>query len=319
VRGIGTLVLVTGASGFVGRALSGALVASGTSTRCAFRSAASARGVAQGAERCVVGDIGPDTDWSAAVAGVDTIVHLAARVHVQRDPERDPLAEYRAVNTAGTAAIARSAVAAGVRRLVYVSSIKVNGEATHGVPFRMTDAPAPVDAYGISKWEAERILREAARSTGMEVVIVRPPLVYGPGARANFMRLMRLVRLGLPIPLGAVDNRRSLVALDNLVDLLRRCVSHPGAPGNTFLVSDAEDLSTPELIRRLARAMGTRAMLLPVPQAALRVAGQLLGKSAELSRLLGSLQVDIEHTCRTLDWTPPMAVDQALRRSVRDV
>lgn len=264
-----------------------------------------------------VGDIGPATDWTTVLNGVDCVVHLAARAHVMDDSAPEPLAAYREVNVAGTRRLAEQAAAAGVRRLVMVSSIKVNGERTApGAPFLFSDPPAPEDAYGLSKWEAEQALWLVAAETGLEVVVVRPPLVYGPGARGNFQRLLRWVARGLPLPLGAVENRRSLVALDNLVDLLRVCIDHPAATGQTFLVSDGEDLSTPELIRRLAAAMGRKPRLLPVPPALLRLGGWLLGRSGEVARLLGSLQVDIAHTREILGWTPPISVQEGLRRTV---
>jgi len=263
------------------------------------------------------GGITGSTDWSAALAGQDAVIHLAARVHIMDDRAADPLAAFRAVNTAGTLNLARQAAAAGVRRFVFVSSIKVNGEATPpGRPFRHDDRPTPQDPYGISKREAEDGLREIAATTGMEVVIVRPPLVYGPGVKANFAALMRAVQRGLPLPLGAVThNRRSLIALDNLVDLLITCLDHPAAANQTFLVSDGEDLSTTDLLRRIGQGLGRPARLLPVPPALLQAGARLLGKGDVAQRLLGHLQVDIAHTRTTLGWTPPITVDEGLRRA----
>lgn len=256
-------------------------------------------------------------DWSAALSGIDAILHLAARVHIMDDPAANPLAAFRAVNTAGTLNLARQAAAAGVRRFVFVSSIKVNGESTEsGHPFRHDDTPAPQDPYGISKREAEDGLREIAATTGMEVVIVRPPLVYGPGVRANFAAMIRAAKRGLLLPLGAVThNRRSLVALDNLVDLLITCLDHPAAANQTFLASDGEDLSTTDLLRRLGQAMGRPARLFPVPPALLHAGAHLLGKGDVAQRLLGNLQVDIAHTRATLGWAPPITVDEGLRRA----
>ncbi len=233
------------------------------------------------------------------------------------DTSADPLAAFRQTNTAGTLHLARQAAAAGVRRFVFVSSVKVNGEGTaEGSPFTAADAPAPQDPYGISKMEAEQGLRQIAVDTGMEVVIVRPPLVYGPGVKANFATLMRWLQRGIPLPLGAVtDNRRSLVALDNLVDLLITCIHHPAAANQTFLVSDGEDLSTTALLRRMGQALGKPALLLPVPPALLALGAKVLGKGDVAQRLLGSLQVDITHTRETLGWTPPIGVDEGLRRA----
>lgn len=310
-------VAVTGVTGFVGRSLAKRLVAEGYHVRGLVRQWVDAPEHAQEVVR--VGAVDGSTAWGEALAGIDVVVHLAARTHTIHERGGGDLAHYRPINVEGTRRLAEVATQSGVRRLVFVSSIKVNGERTSTRPFRAGDRPAPVDAYGISKWEAEQALREVAGKAGLEVVVVRPPLVYGPGAKGNFARLCRAVRRGVPLPLGAVDNRRSLVALDNLVDLLVRCVGHPGAPGQTFLVSDDHDLSTPELIRRIAQAMGKRAFLVPVPPGLLRITGRIAGRRAELDRLLGWLQVDQDHTRRTLDWGPPVTVDQALRRAVAGV
>lgn len=264
-----------------------------------------------------VGDIHEATDWSAALNGCSTVVHLAARVHVMNERASDPLREFRRTNVDGTLHLARQAARSGVRRFVFVSSIKVNGEATSaGRPFTSADAPAAEDAYGISKMEAEQGLSTIARDTGMEVVIVRPPLVYGPGVKANFASLMRAVQRGIPLPLGSVsNNRRSLVALDNLVDLLITCIDHPAAASQTFLVSDGEDLSTTALIRRIGQALGKPARLLSVPPALLELGAAVVGKRDMAQRLLGNLQVDINHTRTTLGWTPPITVDEGLRRA----
>lgn len=307
-------VAVTGANGFVGRALMQALAERGYRARGLLRSTSTGDGVA-------VGNIGPGTDWSDALSGVDTVIHCAARAHVMRDDAADPLAEFRRVNTEGTRKLAMDASEQGVRRLVFVSSIKVNGESTHfdagsAAPFRAGDPPAPVDPYGISKWEAESALHSVAAASNLEVVIVRPPLVYGPGVGGNFRSMIDIVRRGIPLPLGLVENSRSLVALPNLVDLLVCCATHPDAAGETFLVSDDEDLSTPELVRRLARAMGKNARLLPVPPALLGWIGRLTGQSDKVERLVGSLQVDIGHTRSRLGWRPVTSVDAGLRQAV---
>jgi nucleoside-diphosphate-sugar epimerase len=259
-----------------------------------------------------------DADFRHMLAGVDAVVHLAARVHIMEERAADPLAAFRAVNTSGTLNLARQAAETGVRRFVFVSSVKVNGEeTTPGSPFRHDDLPNPEDPYGISKREAEDGLLELAAQSGMDVVIVRPPLVYGPGVKANFAAMMRAVQRGLPLPLGAVThNRRSLVALDNLVDLLITCLDHPAAANQTFLVSDGEDLSTADLLRWLGRAMNKPARLFPVPVPLLRAGAALLGKRDVARRLLGNLQIDISHTRETLGWTPPITVDEGLRRAV---
>ena len=307
------LVAITGATGFVGRALVARLLARGEAVRGAVRGPTPTDAQC---ELVQVGAVDGSTDWREALAGADSVIHLAARTHSLGERGGGSLADYRSLNVEGTRRLAESAAETGVRRLVFLSSIKVNGERTFERPFTAWDPPAPEDAYGISKWEAEQALAEVSARTGLETVVLRPPLVYGPGVRANFARLIRGVQRGVPLPLGAVNNRRSLVGLDNLLDLLLRCVEHPAAAGQTFLVSDGEDLSTPELIRRLARAMERRARLFPLPLAVLRMAGQLTGRSAEMSRLLTSLQVDIEHTRDTLDWSPPVSVDEGLKRAV---
>ena len=271
-----------------------------------------------GAHLVSVGNLAADTDWSVALNGVNAVVHTAARVHIMHDRGAEPIDEYRRINVISTLALARQAVAAGVRRFVFLSSIKVNGESTPlDRPFSADDPPKPNDAYAISKHEAEEGLRKLGRETGLEVVIVRPVLVYGPGVRANFLSMMRWVDRGLPLPFGAIRNARSLVALDNLVDLVKTCLHHPAAPNHTFLVSDGEDLSTPELLRRTGAAMGRQARLMPVPEVVLRSAATILGKAGVGERLCGSLRVDIGKTQRLLGWSPPVSVDEALERTAR--
>lgn len=307
-------ILVTGASGFVGRAVVARLLHDGAIVRGALRGhqASLPAGV-----RVFGGlNLGGVVDWSAALDGADTIIHCAARVHVMRDASADPLAEFRRVNTGGTRELARQAVAAGVRRFVYVSSIKVNGESTApGQPFRADDTPRPLDPYGISKHEAEQALGKLATTTGMELVVIRPPLVYGPSVRANFRSMMSWLRRGIPLPLGAIDNRRSLVALDNLCDLIVTCVQHPAAAGRTFLAGDGEDVSTTELLRRMGQALGHPARLLPVPPGLLRAGLRLLGKGDIAQRLCSSLQVDISPARELLGWRPPISLDEGLRRA----
>jgi len=244
------------------------------------------------------------------------MVHCASRVHIMKDPSANPLEEFRRVNVQGTANLARQAAVAGVRRLVFVSSVKVNGEQTaQGSTFTADDACAPEDPYGISKHEAEQALRQIAAETGMEVVIIRPPLVYGPGVKANFAAMVRWLARGVPLPLGAVThNRRSLVALDNLVDLITLCLTHPAAANQTFMVSDGEDLSTADMLRRMGNALGRPARLLPVPVGVLKLGAQLVGKPDVFQRLCGSLQVDIAKTRELLGWQPPVSVDEGFRR-----
>jgi len=307
-------VLVTGATGFVGRAVCARLL------QLSFDVSASTRfpqKLPDGVKQGPVETIDVQTDWSGYLGAVDTVVHLAARVHVMNDRSEDALAEFRRCNVEGTMNLARQAVDAGVKRFVFISSIKVNGEETlPGQPFCVDDDPRPADPYGISKMEAEQELRTLAQETGLEVVIVRPPLVYGPGVKANFLSMIRWVARGVPLPLGAIHNQRSFVALGNLVDFLVTCVEHPHAANQTFLVSDGEDFSTTELLKRIAAAMGRPAHLIPVPVRLLKVGLGLLGKGAIASRLCGSLQVDMSRTRELLGWTPPLTVDEGLRSAV---
>lgn len=311
------MILVTGASGFVGSALVKRLMADGTSGAVLAALRRLDALMPEGLKSVQVGDLLPTTDWGAAVQQADAVVHCAARVHVMQDGANNPLEAYRQVNVQGTLNLARQAAQAGARRFVFVSSIKVNGEATRSDhPFTADDVPAPLDPYGVSKMEAEQGLREISAHTGMEVVIVRPPLVYGPGVKANFASMMRWVARGVPLPLGAIHNARSMVAVDNLVDLLDTCLKHPAAASQTFLVSDGEDISTTQLLRRTAQAMGKPALLLPVPAGLLQLGAALLGKRDVAERLCGSLQVDIGKTRQLLGWTPPLTLDQGLTKAV---
>lgn len=304
--------LVTGANGFVGSALCARLFRDGVSVRGAVRAANPPQHCV---EAITVGSISSDTDWSEALRNVEQVVHLAARVHVMNDRSSDPLAAFRRVNVESCAALARQAAAAGVRRFVFLSSVKVNGELTEvGQPFTADDVPAPEDPYGMSKHEAELVLREIAKDTGMDVVIIRPPLVYGPGVKANFASMMRWLSRGIPLPLAAVtQNRRSLVALDNLVDLIVTCLNHPAAANQIFLVSDGEDLSTAQLLKRMSAAMGQPARLFYVPSALLKLGVAVLNKPGIYQRLCGTLQLDMAKTHQLLDWTPPLSVDEGLR------
>jgi len=308
-------ILVTGTSGFVGQSLCSALLSGGYSIRAAARLADSVPAVDR-LEVVTIGDIGSRTDWSTVLKDVDCIVHCAARAHVMLETAADALAAYRAVNVDGTRRLAEQAVESGVKRLVYLSSIKVNGEQTStGVGFTATDFAKPEDPYGISKWEAEQALYEVSGRTGLEVVIIRPPLVYGAGVKGNFLSLLGWLNRGIPLPLGAIHNTRSLVGIDNLVDLIITCIDHPAAANQTFLVSDGEDLSTTDLLRRLGKALHKPSRLLPVPASVLEVAAQLVGKKAVAQRLLGNLQVDISKTRELLGWSPPVSVDEGLQKT----
>ena len=284
-------ILVTGATGFVGRRLVASMGA--------------------GVTKLSTREIG--NTWAEALRNKKCVVHLAARVHVMNDASSDPLAEFRKANVDGSLTLASLAAQSGVKRFIFISSVKVNGEHTViGKPFRASDEPAPQDPYGVSKMEAEAGLREIARQTGMEVVIIRPPLVYGPGVKANFASMVKWLQRGVPLPLGAIHNQRSLVALDNLVDLIITCIDHPAAANQTLMVSDGEDVSTTELLQRMAAALNVPARLIPVPQRAMEWGVALLGKQALAQRLFSSLQVDSQPTRQLLGWTPPVSLDQGL-------
>lgn len=307
------MILLTGASGFVGRAILAAL-----EQRCSIRVAlrnpdsVSPRSCLDVREAFIQ----PGQDWAGILEGISGIVHCAARVHVMREHAADALSEFRVVNVEGTLCLARQAAQSGVRRFVFISSIGVNGGETHGEPFTIDSEVAPHTPYAVSKSEAETELRRLASESGMEVVIVRPPLVYGPNAPGNFSSLMKWLTSGVPLPLGGVTrNKRSFVYLENLVDLIVTCIDHPAAANKTFLVSDDEDLSTAELLRRMGSALGRPARLLPVPPGLLSMAASLIGKPGIAQRLCGSLQVDISHTKDVLGWRPPFSVDEGLKRT----
>jgi nucleoside-diphosphate-sugar epimerase len=306
-------LLITGAGGFVGRALTAALDARGRPWVAATRR----HDPALGRRQVAVGDIDAHTDWDAALAGIDCVIHLAARTHVLREDSANPLAAYRRINVEGTRRLSLAAARAGVGRLVFLSSIKVNGEATTSHPYTETDVPAPEDAYGLSKLEAEQALESVAAGSNMQPVILRPPLVYGPGVKGNLLRLMHALDRGLPLPLASVRNRRSLIYVGNLADAILACIDAPAAAGATFLVSDGEDVSTPELLMRLASGLGRRARLWPCPVAALRAAGHLLGRNAEIARLTGSLQIDASLIRKQLGWQPRYSTNQGLTETAQ--
>lgn len=309
-------ILVTGSSGFLGTALidhlaqlpdAHVVAISRRETRTAFSNVTTG----------TIAALNADTPWHALLEGVDTVVHAAARVHVMHDTAGDPLALYREVNTLGTLNLAEQAAAAGVRRFIFISTIKVCGESTaRGECFRPDDAPNPSDPYAISKHEAEQGLLTLANSSAMEVVIIRPVLVYGPGVKANFLQLMRTLRKGIPLPLGAVNNARSLVSLDNLIDLIRVCIDHPGAANQVFLVSDGQDLSTTELARRLKSHMRASGWLIPVPESLIMLGATLLGRKSAAERVLGSLRVDISKNRERLQWQPVVSVEDGLKKTV---
>jgi nucleoside-diphosphate-sugar epimerase len=305
-------ILVTGATGFVGRFLCPRLLSEGWDVRGTVLASEGTTSLVAGVEPTVIDPLGTDTPWRHALVNVDMIIHLAARVHIMADHVADPLTEFRKVNSAGTGQLAREAARAGVKRLIFISSIKVNGEES-SIPYTEGLPAQPLDPYGISKWEAEQVLHQVAVDTGLEVVILRPPLVYGPGVKANFFRLFNIVRRGIPLPLGNVDNHRSLIYIGNLVDAIVTCCKHSKAAGQTYLVSDGEDISTPELIRRLATALGRPARLIPFPPFLMRLTGKLAGKSSAVDRLLGSLTVDSSKIRRELGWTPPYTMAQGLK------
>jgi nucleoside-diphosphate-sugar epimerase len=314
-------VLVTGANGFVGRETCIALADMNISVRRAVRSLSlevlsrcnlhSFHSQAQ--EICEVGDIGESTDWSKVLDGISVVVHLAAHVHVRSRPSASLVNEFRRVNTDGTVRLARAAATAGARRFIYLSTVGVNGSCTGGRPFIESDAPHPYDAYSKSKWAAERGLQRIAKDSDLEVVVIRAPLVYGPGEPGNFMRLVRLVDSGLPLPLGSIRGRRSLIYVRNLANAIITCVKHPSAAGQTFLVSDGEDTSTVELIRRISGALGRRPTLLPFSLTCLRAMGGLVGKSKQLNSLLASLVIDSSKIRRELAWNPPCSMSDGLQ------
>jgi nucleoside-diphosphate-sugar epimerase len=302
-------VLVTGASGFVGNATCARLVMQGMDVIGTVRHLP-VRPL-PGVDYRMVADVSESTEWDEVLKGIDTVVHCAARVHVMREAASDPFQEFQRVNVGWTDRLARSAGLQGVHRFVYVSSIKVNGEQTV-VPFTEQDTPKPQDPYGVSKWEAEQALGRVSTQTGMEIVVIRSPLVYGPGVRGNFLQLLNILRRGIPLPLASIRNQRSLVYLGNLVDALARCIHDPRAAGRTYFVRDGEDLSTPELVRRLGATMGSNVCLWPCPTSLLYWMGQVAGRRGMIDRLVGSLQVNSSKIQTELDWHPPITVDAGL-------
>ncbi|MGA7595797.1 MAG: SDR family oxidoreductase [Gallionella sp.] len=303
-------MLVTGASGFVGRPLCAELLRRKHSVRAAIRTHGQISGAG---ETVTVGAIDGETDWSAALGGVDAVIHLAARVHVMKDNAADPLTEFLRVNLHGTSNLAQQAANAGVKRFIYVSSVKVNGEQTKvNRPFTESDQPDPQDPYAVSKFRAEQDLQRIARETGLELVIVRPPLVYGPGVKGNFFRLLAAIDRGIPLPLAGANNLRSLVYVGNLADALIACATHPAAAGQTYLVSDGDDVSTAMLIDMIARSLGRNRRAFRFPPGLLRVAAVLLGRAEQMDRLFGTLRVNDEKLRSELGWTAPFTLEQGL-------
>ena len=308
-------VLVTGATGFVGHTLGKRMVLNGWHVRGTVRSVEQVAKLPAGIEVVPVKSIGVETNWSDALAGVNTVVHLAARVHVMKETSACPLQEFRTVNVAGTEQLARMAEKAGVRRFVFLSSVGVNGNRTHGQPFTEVDKPCPYSPYTQSKFEAEQVLLRITSETGMEVVIIRPPLVYGTGNPGNFLQLLNVIAKGWPLPFASIKNLRSFIFVENLVDAIVTCINHPKAAVQTYLVSDGEDISTPELIRKVSAALGRPARLFPFPPSLMRFTGKLLGKSDAVERLVGSLTIDSSKIQRELGWKPPYTMEQGLKET----
>lgn len=310
-------VLVTGANGFIGRHLCRQLISDGFHVTACMRQNIPTGSMPTQCRTVVVQDINSQESLSGVLAGIDAVIHLAGRVHIMNDPAADPLSEFRQINVLGTANLAAQAARAGVRRFIYLSSIKVNGETTTHTAFRPDDPPASADPYGQSKWEAEQTLKSIAEAAGMEWVVVRPTLVYGPGVRGNFLRLLQFIGRGLPVPVPSARPVRSLVSAYNLADLLSHITTHPRAPGQVFLVKDSEDISTGELVVRIARAMETTPRILRLPDALMRRLAVLPRWKASVQRLLQPLVVDTRKTEELLDWRPSVPMHWALAETCR--
>lgn len=310
-------ILVSGATGFVGRILCARLMSLGYHVTGTYLATESPRMIVDGVTPLEVGLLGETTRYEHVLIGCNTVIHLAARVHVMSEMAENPLKEFRVANTLGTINLARQSALTGVKRFVFISTIGVNGDNSGDNSYKETDEPSPHNHYSISKFEAEEVLRQITSETGMEVVIIRAPLVYGPGNPGNFLSLLHVISKGLPLPLASIKNNRSLIYVGNLVDALSLCAVHPAAAGQTYLVSDGEDVSTPELIRRTATALGAPAKLFPFPVGVMRMIGKLSGKSGAVNRLTGSLTVDSSKIRRELGWTPPFTMSEGLGETAR--
>lgn len=306
-------ILVTGATGFVGRSLCLHLMQEGWHVRGTLLPNESASALSVGVDPVLIEPLGPTTPYESALEGVDIVIHLAARVHVMRETASDPISEFRATNASGSANLALQAAQHGVKRFIFMSTIGVNGDNSGTRAFTALDHPNPHNPYSISKLEAERSLMQISQQCGIEVVIIRAPLVYGPGNPGNFLSLLRVVSKGVPLPLASIANKRSLIYIGNLVDVLAACVTHPAAAGKTYLVSDGENMSTPELIRRTATALCVPARLFPLPVTLLRLACQLTGRGGAANQIMGSLTVDSSKVRQELGWLPPFSVEDGLR------
>lgn len=307
--------LITGVSGFVGRNLSKRMIDEGWQVRGTILASEIPPNITMGIEPIVIEPIGPNTNWKDALTGIDTVIHLAARVHIMRETASDPLEEFRITNTEGTVQLAKRASNAGVKRFVFMSTIGVNGNCSEKLKFTESCIPAPHNPYSISKWEAEKRLADISVKTGMEIVVIRAPLVYGPGNPGNFLSLMQIISKGLPLPFKSIVNLRSFLYVGNLADALTTCSTHPAAAGKTYLVSDGEDVSTPDLIRRVADALDKPARLIPFPPGLMRLAGRISSRTATVERLVGSLRVDCSRIRRELGWSPPFTMEQGLRET----
>ena len=308
-------IFITGVTGFIGQALCQRMLTQGWQVKGAVRSSNQLNKLPSGVDVFQIESIEPDTDWAKALVGINTVVHLAARVHVMNNSAADLFSEYCKVTVSGSESFAQTAATCGVKRFIFMSTVKVNGEES-AKAYKETDKPAPGDPYAISKLQAEQRLREIATESGMELVILRPPLVYGPGVKASFLRLLKILDRGIPLPFANVNNDRSLIYLENLLDVIVTCINHPKAAGQTFLVSDGKDLSTPELIRLIAETMGRKARLFSFPPGMLKTMGKITGRSSEIDRLIGSLCVDSSKIRTMLGWKPPYSPEEGIRETV---
>ncbi|MFQ5469001.1 MAG: UDP-glucose 4-epimerase family protein [Gammaproteobacteria bacterium] len=309
-------ILITGANGFIGRSVRNSLLKNNYHPRCAYRFACNNEEQESYDDSVFVGDIDDVTDWSLALEGIDVVIHLAARVHVMKEHSKSPLEEFRKVNVLGTEKLGLDAAKYGVKRLIYISSIKVNGEVTTDTPYNERSMPHPVDPYGVSKYEAELALKKISNKEGLEIVIIRPPLVYGPGVKGNFLSLMKLINSGLPLPLGCINNSRSLVSINNLTDFIVRCIDHPNAANETFMVSDRNDLSTADLVKHISYALNRTPKLLSVQPWLLEILAGLFGKKDVVQRLVQTLKVDCGKANMLLEWYPPNSTDEEIFKTV---